>query len=420
MMGGMRAPALALAWTLAWAHLAQPVEFEVYQAQQRPLAVALVLRAPSSDDAAHIRAIVERDWRMSTAIRSLDPLLFIADPDETWRQIVYADWRVIGAEGVVLAEVSRAQARWKARISVHDPFQMRRLASKEAVANSLYALAHRIADVAFEALVGVRGHFSSRLYYVRKTRRGSVLVRANADASDPQVLAGPFEMLLAPDVTPDGSRLVFNRIMHGRSEIVLQERGRLVRVSAFPGLNATPALSPDGTRLAATLSLHDNEDLYLYTFATKRWRRLTRSPAIDISPVWSPDGTRLAFVSNREGSPQIYILELATGRITRLTWEGRYNTAPAWSPTGERIAYVAMKNFQYALATIRPDGTDVRYLAVAERIESPCWSPNGWMIAFTVQQGKRRSLAVVPARGGDWETITPPREDASDCAWAWR
>ncbi len=419
MSGRAVAAALALA-LLAGAHAADAVEFEIFQSQERPLAAALLVKAPSEAEAALTRKVIEHDWKTSGAIASLDPLLFIADPEETWRRIVYADWRVIGADAVVLVRLEKNGDGWRGRTVVHDPFQMRQLAARALEARTLRRAAHQAADAAFEALVGVRGHFASRLYYVRKAKNGSVLVRADADAGEPEALLGPFELLLSPDATPDGARIAFTRFASGKPVIELFAGGKMRRVAAFPGLNATPALSPDGRRLAATLSLHGNEDIYLHELGGKRWTRLTRSPAIDISPTWSPDGEKLAFVSNREGSPQIFVMELATHRITRLTWEGRYNTAPAWSPRGDRIAFVAMKDFHYAVATIRPDGTDLRYLATAERIESPCWSPNGWMIAFTVQQGPRRSLAVVPARGGSVHLLTPRSEDASDCTWAWR
>ncbi len=410
----------ALALLVATIGHAKAVEFEVFQSQARPLAVALLIKAPTESEEALARQVIERDWTMSGALQSLDPLLFVADPEETWHEVVYADWRVIGADALVLVRLEQQQGAWRGKAVVHDPFQMRKLNEVAIQAATLRRAAHQAADAAFAALVGVPGHFASRLYYVRKTKQGSVLVRADADGGEPKTLLGPFELLLSPDATPGGGRLVFTRFANGKPAIELFAGGKLTRIASFPGLNATPALSPDGSKLAATLSLHDNEDIYLYDFASKRWQRLTHSPAIDISPTWSPDGKRLAFVSNREGSPQVFVMELATHKITRISWEGRYNTAPAWSPRGDWIAFVAMKNFHYALAVVHPDGTELRYLATAERIESPCWSPNGWMIAFTVQEGARRGLAVVPVRGGKVHLLTKRSEDASDCTWAWR
>lgn len=68
----------------------------------------------------------------------------------------------------------------------------------------------------------------------------------------------------------------------------------------------TPAVSPDGTRVAYTVTSYDvtenrgNADIWIVPVAGGAPRRLTSNPASDSGPVWSPDGRRLAFVSRRD------------------------------------------------------------------------------------------------------------------------
>ena len=65
-----------------------------------------------------------------------------------------------------------------------------------------------------------------------------------------------------------------------------------------------PALSPDGTQVAYTVSSYDmeenraNGDVWVLRLAGGPPRRLTTNKASDGSPTWSPDGKRLAFVSS--------------------------------------------------------------------------------------------------------------------------
>ena len=56
-----------------------------------------------------------------------------------------------------------------------------------------------------------------------------------------------------------------------------------------------PRLSPDGTRLAVTVS-GDNVDVWVSELATGTLRRLTTDPARDDFPIWTPDGERVVRV----------------------------------------------------------------------------------------------------------------------------
>jgi len=79
---------------------------------------------------------------------------------------------------------------------------------------------------------------------------------------------------------------------------------------------------------------------------------------------------------------------------------------------------VTLKNWSYAIATVRPDGSDIRYLVAGQRVESPSWSPNGQMILYSAEEHKIRRVYQVPSWGGRPEAITSPAVDASDPAWS--
>ncbi len=78
-------------------------------------------------------------------------------------------------------------------------------------------------------------------------------------------------------------------------------------MSARAGVNQAPAWSPDGKKLALTLSTRDgNLDVYVLDLATQALTRITDDPGIDTEPQWSKDGQSLYFTSDRAGGPQIY------------------------------------------------------------------------------------------------------------------
>ena len=76
-------------------------------------------------------------------------------------------------------------------------------------------------------------------------------------------------------------------------------------LGAFDVDNSTPALSPDGRRVAVSRSGPGNSS-DIYILDSVRMTRLTLDDGSDASPIWSPDGNWIAFRSNRKGPYNLY------------------------------------------------------------------------------------------------------------------
>lgn len=115
---------------------------------------------------------------------------------------------------------------------------------------------------------------------------------------------------------------------------------------------ADPQVSPDGSRAVFTrVVVNERTDEYetsiwiVPTSGAEAPRKLTAGPR-DSSPRWAPDGTRLAFVRaiEKDGKPQpaqIYLLSLDGGEGRPLTALPKGAGAPAWSPDGSTIAFTS-------------------------------------------------------------------------------
>jgi Tol biopolymer transport system component len=145
--------------------------------------------------------------------------------------------------------------------------------------------------------------------------------------------------------------------------------------------------------------------------------QITASPGLDTDPSLSPDGSLLAYSSDQNGSFEIYIKSLAPGgRAMRLTSDGGQNFQPAWSPDGKLIAYYSQK--RGGIWLIPALGGTARLLA--DFGSRPAWSPDGTKIAFQSAEAPdlgqvvvayapaSSTVWIVAARGGAPVQLTRP------------
>jgi TolB protein len=158
-------------------------------------------------------------------------------------------------------------------------------------------------------------------------------------------------------------------------------------------MNTGADWSPDGSKLALTLSKDGNPEIYVIDAKSGRvLKRLTHSRYIDTSPEWSPDGREIAFVSDREGSPQVFVMNADGSHQRRVSMNGSYNTTPTWSPRkGTRIlAYTTRVHGHFDIVTLDLDSKKMVRITQHEGTnEEPAFAPNGRAIAFaSVRRGK--------------------------------
>ncbi len=379
-----------------------------------PIAIAPFVVTGSGKPPQVVDEIIKADLKRSGRFKPLDSSAFP-------QQNVTADnmrlrlWREKGIDYLVVGSVNEeVPGFYKVKFQLFDSASVKQLAGYTIPADkaSLRMAAHQAADLIYEAILGIRGAFNTRVVYITSSSRGGkkryIMQIADSDGYNARTILNSPKPLMSPDWSPDNKKIAFVSFEGDRSGIYVQDvlTGQRTKVSARKGINGAPAWSPDGRRLAVTLSNNGNPDIYIIDVATKKARRLTRNAAIDTEPAWMPDGQSLVFTSDRSGKPQIYKVSLAGGAPQRVTYEGDYNSAPTVSPDGKKIAMVNGEGGRFRIAVLDMTSGETRVLTDGRLDESPSFAPNGSMIIYATKEGGRSVLAAVSDDGSVRQTLT--------------
>ena len=342
-------------------------------------------------------------------------------------EVIFRDWRILGAEYVVVGQAAREPTgALSVTFFLFDVPGQRQVMTQKVTgrADQWRDIAHKVSDLVYEKITGVRGAFSTRIAYVLAQNEGTTRARYSIEVSDAdgersRTIYSSSEPLMSVSWSPDARRVAYVSFETRRPSIVIQDDTTLARerIAAFTGINSAPMFSPDGRQLAMVLSRDGNPEIYLMNLSDRTLRRLTRNPAIDTEPSWSPDGQRIIFTSDRGGKPQVYSLELATNFEERVTFQGDYNARARMLDDGNLVfVHRNAGIFHIAWQDMRRDRVVV--LTRTNLDESPSVAPNGAMLMYATQARGKGILGVVSIDGSVKYELPSSSGDVREPAWS--
>ena len=342
-------------------------------------------------------------------------------------QVDYPKWRNVGIEALLTMKATAAgEGKVRVQFELYDLVRKNRVLGHSVTTNKnqLRKVAHKISDLVFEKLTGIKGAFSTRIAYISEVaiKKGKKyqLKIADADGYNPRTVFSSSNQLLSPAWSPDGRRLAYVSFENDRTEVFVQDitTGKRSKVSSKPGINSAPAWSPDGTSIALTLSFDGNPDVYILEVESRKLRKLTDHYGIDTEPTWSPDGRFVYFTSNRSGAPQIYRVSFGGGSPKRMTFEGNYNAAPSVSADGNLLAMVHKNEGGYRIGLLDIERNAFTLLTDGMLDEAPSFAPNGSMIIYSTRHNNSTVLSAVSSDGRVRQRLRLQKEKVREPSWS--
>ena len=156
----------------------------------------------------------------------------------------------------------------------------------------------------------------------------------------------------SPALSPQGDRVAYVATADGLFDVYVASTVGRPRVrklvdgqdnARFESLRLlSPGLSwsPDGARLAVAVTSGPGDAIALVDVETGD-AETVRPAGVDavVSVAWSPDGGRIAFEGTAGAHSDLYVLDLATGAVANLTRDLYSDHAPAWSPDGRSLVF---------------------------------------------------------------------------------
>ncbi|MBE0672873.1 MAG: PD40 domain-containing protein [Anaerolineales bacterium] len=188
-----------------------------------------------------------------------------------------------------------------------------------------------------------------------------------------------------PSVAPDGKSVVYAAFREPNIYEIYEvdiASGVITQLTDRLGNLNGPEISPDGSTIVFKLSTANSNELWLMDRDGSNPRQIPNASGWD--PTWSPDGSMILFASDMEGAIQLFRIRLDGSDLQKISSLPAIRGRSDWSPDGQFIVTYSGQPWNRDVYIMNADGSNAKMISpTGGNSQGPSFSPDGQWVAFT-------------------------------------
>jgi len=174
---------------------------------------------------------------------------------------------------------------------------------------------------------------------------------------------------------------------------VSMSSGSRQKVVSSEGMLVASDVSQDGSKILLTMAPNGQPDIYEYDVNSGSKKRLTRFRGIDVNGKYLGDESRIALVSDRTGRANIYTMSIGSSSVSKAAHYGNNNSS--CDASGQNLLYSVREGGSNNIYLGSANSSYVRPLTSNGQNQLPRFSIDGKVVLYIKQQGSSNSIGYM-------------------------